>query len=300
VKVLARLGLGSAQFGSDYGLSNRLGRPNEKAVADIVQGAVEAGIGYVDTAPSYGEAEGLIGRYLPAGHKVRIVTKLPPIAAAAVAPHHTRQLLDAIAASLDKLRITRLHGLLVHQTTDLTKPGWQHVVDTLREAQGRGWVNRIGASIYGVDQLALVVRRFVPELIQIPVSVLDRRLIQSSTFARLAARGTEVHARSVFLQGLLLMAADDLPRFFAPIRARLAELHKQWATQGLDPLAGCLGFVLARREIDAVVVGVNRRAEFDEIAAIIGWLAKHPVDVGPVPVIDPSYLDPVQWPASRK
>ena len=78
--MLTRLGLGTVQFGLDYGVSNRAGRPDESEVAAILARAIEAGIGYLDTAPAYGDAESLIGRLLPAGHGLRIVTKLPSIA----------------------------------------------------------------------------------------------------------------------------------------------------------------------------------------------------------------------------
>src|ERR1700722_9628385 len=84
----SRIGLGTAQFGMDYGISNRSGRPSELEVAAIVARAAEAGIGYLDTASGYGEAETLIGRHLPSGHSLRIVTKLPPIAGDTIEARH--------------------------------------------------------------------------------------------------------------------------------------------------------------------------------------------------------------------
>ncbi len=78
--MLARLGLGTVQFGLEYGVSNFAGHPDEREVANILARAVEAGIGYIDTAPAYGNAEILVGRYLPSGHRLRIVTKAPAIA----------------------------------------------------------------------------------------------------------------------------------------------------------------------------------------------------------------------------
>ena len=118
----------------------------------------------------------------------------------------------------------------------------------MHEARARGWTSRIGASVYNSDQLALVESRFQPQLVQLPLNVLDRRPIVSGMLARLKAAGVEIHARSVFLQGLLLMEPDELPEFFAPVRPIFVGLREKWQQRGLAPLAwvSCLRFATAR------------------------------------------------------
>src|SRR6516165_317097 len=128
---LSRIGLGTVQFGTDYGISNRGGQPDEAEVAAILARAVETGIGYLDTASSYGDAETLIGRHLPRGHRLRIVTKLPPISGDTIAADHIRATLEAVGRSLDRLKIGQVHALLVHHAGDLQKPGWKHLVEAL-------------------------------------------------------------------------------------------------------------------------------------------------------------------------
>src|SRR5262245_2103493 len=266
--MLARLGLGTVQFGLEYGISNRVGHPDEAEVSNILARAVAAGIGYIDTAPAYGDAETLVGRYLPNGHNLRVVTKTPPIADAKIEGWHGQLVLDSVATSLDRMKMDKVYGLLVHQPADLAKPGWQYVVEAMQEARTRGWVGCIGASIYNSDQLSLLETRFVPQLVQLPPNVLDRRPISSGMLAHLKAKGAEVHARSVFLQGLLLMKPSELPNFFIPIREDIAAMQQRWAGQGRSAIAVCLAFALQQAEIDAVIVGVNRVSELDEIADI--------------------------------
>jgi aryl-alcohol dehydrogenase-like predicted oxidoreductase len=293
--MLSSLGLGTVQFGLDYGVSNRAGRPSEGEVAAILARAVEAGIGYLDTAPAYGEAEILVGRHLPRHHDLRIITKLSPIAEATIEARHGATILETLARSLEHLRLDRVHGVVVHHAGDLAKPGAEHIVDVLIQARARGWADRIGVSIYDAEQLVLAQSRFQPQLVQLPLNVLDRRLIQSGTLPRLKAHGVEVHARSVFLQGALLMKPSDLPQFFAPVREHIAGVQRQWGEAGLTALGGCLAFALRRPEIDAVIVGVNRLNEFDDIVAAI----EEGRDVclhEPTVSIDPFYLDPSRWP----
>src|SRR5262245_52838320 len=129
MKALSRIGLGTAQFGSNYGISNTQGRPDEPEVAGIVAHAVQFGIGYLDTAIGYGDTERLLGRHLPPGHELRIVTKTPSVLEESVEARHRATLLDQIEASLERLRIDRVYGLLVHRAPDLLKPGWQHLVE---------------------------------------------------------------------------------------------------------------------------------------------------------------------------
>jgi aryl-alcohol dehydrogenase-like predicted oxidoreductase len=297
--MLSRLGLGTVQFGFDYGVSNRTGRPAEGEVAAILARAAEMGIGYVDCAPAYGEAEILIGRHLPRDHNLRIVTKLSPIDQATIEARHGAAVLETLARSLEHLRVDKVYGLLIHHAGDVGKPGAEHIVDALMQARDRGWAGRIGASIYDAEQLALVESRFQPQLVQLPLNVLDRRPIRSGMLSRLKAHSVEVHARSVFLQGALLMNPNELPQFFAPVRAHITSLQHYWSGVGLSALEGCLAFVMQRPEIDAVIVGVNRVGEFDEIVAAVD----QSMDVclhGPATSVDPLYLDSSRWPVLER
>ena len=294
--ILARLGLGTVQFGQDYGVSNRGGRPDEREVAAILARAATAGVGYIDTAPAYGDAEILVGQHLGRGHNLRIVTKTPALTEGTFEARHKQHVLDSLAASLDRLKVDAVHGLLVHQSGDLAKPGWQYLVDAMTEAQVRGSTKRIGASIYNADQLALVENCFRPEIIQLPLNVLDRRPIVSGTLSRLKAAGVEIHARSVFLQGLLLMEPNELPEFFAPVRQNIVGLRGLWRQRGLSALHGCLAFALQRPEIDAVIVGVNCLNEFEQIEAAVASYTGTNIDIDVDQPTDPVYVDPSRWP----
>jgi aryl-alcohol dehydrogenase-like predicted oxidoreductase len=298
--MLSRLGLGTVQFGMHYGVSNRIGQPDEAEVAAILDRAEQAGVGYIDTAFAYPNAEFLIGRYLAPRSKSRIVTKTAPIGGVRIESRDKTKILDALALSMERLRIDRLYGVLVHHANDLGKQGWEHLVDALTEARSRGWVERIGASVYNDDELQLVESRFVPDIIQGPFNQLDTRLTSSKCFSRLKAGGTEMHARSVFLQGLLLMPPASLPAFFEPVKATLTLLREKWSERGVSPLAGCLRFVLGHPDIDVAIVGVNSLSEFDEIrsAAVFDPTGLR-ATAECLPAIDKKYLDPSLWPSFK-
>ncbi len=122
----------------NYGVSNRGGRPDEREVAAILARAVARGVGYLDTAPAYGDAEILLGRLLPDGHGLRIVTKTPPVPDAHHRARHAGNGSTHRAVARSAAGLNSVYGLLVHQAADLGKPGWQHLVEALHEAQTRG------------------------------------------------------------------------------------------------------------------------------------------------------------------
>jgi aryl-alcohol dehydrogenase-like predicted oxidoreductase len=297
---LARIGLGTAQFGFDYGISNRNGRPSESEVAAILARAVEAGVGYLDTAASYADAEGLIGRHLPSHHSLRVATKLPQVKAETIDRKQVELVRKALAHSLERLRMARVHAVLIHSVRDLVKPGWQALVEALRRTKDQGLASRIGVSIYNDSDLDLVWSRLKPDLVQFPLNVLDHRLVESGRLSELKASGIELHARSVFLQGLLLMPVATLPSFFEPVRAVLANLHERWAVAKLSPLSACLHSVLANPQIDAAIVGVNRLHEFDEIVAAVSGMRSEARSSEPIGAIDPLFLDPRRWPEAGR
>lgn len=264
-----RLGLGTVQFGLDYGVSNRTGKPSVEAVGEILDVASAAGLRILDTAPAYGEAERRIGGWLErAGPRFDVVTKTAKLAATGtIQASHVARLDEAFATSLASLGATKVYGLLVHSTDDVFLAGGERLIEWMQARRHAGQIEKIGVSVYGPDQLARVLDRFTPDLVQLPVNVLDQRTIASGALRDLKRRGVEVHARSAFLQGLLLMDPDDASRRMGRPLPELTRYHAERLDRGLSPLEAALAFVKSVPEIDCVLVGVQTAAELRQILA---------------------------------
>lgn len=293
-----RLGLGTVQFGLDYGISNRSGRPGTEEVGIILTEAATAGLEVLDTAPVYGDAENRIGMALPAEAHFRIVTKTMPVNATEITADDAQRLLDDVERSRRRLRCDRLYGLMAHRSADLFKPGGQRLIEAMEMARDRGWVERIGASMYDADDVDALLRLWTPSLVQLPINALDQRLCRSGHLVQLSKLGVEIHARSVFLQGLLLMEPEQTPPFFAPIRPALTALRNGWHDAGLSSVEGALAHVLAIPQVETVVVGATKSTELREtIAAARVAMTRHPT-VSPTSDVAACYLNPALWPAS--
>lgn len=291
-----KIGLGTTQFGLDYGISNRSGRADESQIREIIAIAERAGVRVVDTAAAYGDAEDRLGRALAPGHPFQIVTKLPRLPEELRAADTDAWVRNAFGASLGRLRASAVYGLLVHRVGDLLGPRGQQVWSTLESLRSDGAVEKIGASIYTARDLDELLERYPLHLVQVPLNVFDQRLLESGHLGRLKAAGIEVHARSIFLQGLLLMDPDTLgDRYFDPARAPLAAFQAAALATGCTPLQAAVSFATSIDEVDAAVVGVTEAAQFAEIiAAAVPIL---PRDwYRPFAVDDERILDPSRWP----
>jgi aryl-alcohol dehydrogenase-like predicted oxidoreductase len=148
---------------------------------------------------------------------------------------------------------------------DLLGPDGNELWHALRALKEQGTVGAIGISAYVADDPAALARRFRPDVMQLPFSLLDQRLLQDGSLARLKDLGVEVHARSLFLQGLLFM--ETVPEKLRDAAPLLAHVRQQIAVARSTPLAAALGFVLSRPEVDIAVVGATSPHELDEILA---------------------------------
>jgi aryl-alcohol dehydrogenase-like predicted oxidoreductase len=259
--ILARLGLGTVQFGQAYGVSNTTGQVPAADVAAILRRAAAAGVGTLDTAANYGEAESALGAVPALTAPFRIVTKTIGL----------KNGLDAVLArarqSVQTLGRKPIDLLLVHAAADLRGEGGRELWNALLRLRDEGLFRGIGISAYVADDPAQLARDFRPAAMQVPVSLLDQRLVASGTLAAMRDMGVEVHARSLFLQGLLFLEPAKLPPRLRHAAPHLEALRRRLAAAGTTPLAAAIAFALHRHEIGVALVGVTGPAELDEILA---------------------------------
>jgi aryl-alcohol dehydrogenase-like predicted oxidoreductase len=294
-QVACRLGLGTAQLGLDYGLTNTGGQVPEDEARDLVAGARAAGVGLLDTAAFYGDSEAVLGRHVATDAPFKIVTKTPSIPEDRVGPEQALHVKATFDRSLERLGRDRVYALLVHHGRDIGKPGGERLVEILAEIKARGSAERIGVSVYSELEIESVLERFTPDIVQLPVSLADQRLVNSGCLKMLKAMNVEIHARSVFLQGVLLHAPGELPEYFGAVRDRLKAIGQNLDAQGFGRLEACLAFVLGQPELDVVIVGATCRTELADIVEVADRAARRDLDASALALTDERVLNPSQW-----
>lgn len=284
-----KLALGTVQFGMNYGIVNQAGRVPLQEARQIVSLAREHCIDVIDTAAAYGDSEATLGRV--GVQDFRVVTKLPPLPEGVddVDGWVQRQLAD----SLERLGEESLYGLLLHRSSDLLRSEGRALFKALENLRASGKVSKIGVSIYSPSELDYVLQMGDIDLIQAPFNLVDRRLLTSGWLWKLKDRQIEVHVRSVFLQGLLLMPSGSVPAKFSP----WLPIWQAWtgwqARTGCSPLAACLAFPISFNEVDRVVVGVDSLEHLAQIFCALAAAVPH--DWPDISCDDERLVHPSRW-----
>ena len=258
-----RIALGTVQFGMRYGIANQYGQVTNTEARKILEFAHAQGVETLDTATAYGESEKVLGALGVA--KWELISKLPT-----KVPDHldiTQWVHNSVKDSLQRLGVTSLYGLLLHDSQQLLGNNGEELYRSLVALKDQQLVNKVGISIYSPDELDLVLDKYDVDIVQAPFNVFDQRLVRTGWLTRLHNLGIEVHTRSAFLQGLLLMDMGNRPEKFNKWSPRWQSWSEWLVAQGLSPLNACLGFVLSHSEIKRVVVGVDSLTHLQEIMA---------------------------------
>jgi aryl-alcohol dehydrogenase-like predicted oxidoreductase len=256
-----KLALGTAQFGLPYGVANHSGQVSLEDAKTIISLARSLGIDTIDTAVDYGTSEKVLGNV--GVSEFQIITKIPGMG------HSESDLNSQIQAhvlnSLRSLKISKLGGLLLHRPDELLTPIGPAIWRALNALKEQDLVEKIGYSIYSPTQLDAIYELYPADIVQAPYNIVDRRICLSGWIEKLNTKGVEVHVRSVFLQGLLLMRSDKRPKKFNEWH----ELWRHWddwlKLNSLSPLEAAMKFVLSNKYISRIVVGVDSPNQLLEI-----------------------------------
>jgi len=258
--VLSRLGLGASQFRFEV-MSGARARSPQSEIADILGIAARSGLCMLDAATPYPHAETMIREGMPQPNSLRLAIR------AARADRGPDFVEAEVRASLARLGVHSADSIIVQSAGDLLGRHGPDLWDKLTDLKDQGLFNKIGVSALASDDPVGLARRFNPDIIQAPASLLDQRLLASGALAEVAGMGIEVHLRSIFLQGLLFLPPDRMPAPLKGAASSLSRVRRIIAEGRSDPLQAALSFALSRREASAVLVGVTTAAELSAIVA---------------------------------
>lgn len=275
-----KLALGTVQFGLNYGISNRLGQTPLEEAFRILNFAQSQGIDTLDTAVAYGNSEKVLGE-LKAAKSFKVVSKF--IAKTPL------ELLDQLANSLANLKAKKLYAYLAHRPLDVFQN--RDVWMALEELKNEGQIQKLGFSFSN----SLEVERFketdiFPDIIQIPFNFLDHRFVELAQ--SLKRKGTEIHVRSVFLQGLFFLSEDELEKF-KPLKPIILGLQKKYA----EHLPQCLMYyVFNQKFVDKIVIGSNSTDQLmSNLHPVEEFVLQEFINEEVPSIIEEQYINPALW-----
>lgn len=294
---LSRIGLGTAQFGLDYGFS-KVKTPGQ--VAEILDCCRENGINFIDTAPAYGDSEKKIGAYLKkTKNSFIIATKIAKILQETVQSKKNLQafIKESIGNSQKRLGIDRLDLLLLHQTEDYITEN-EGFWDIISELKRDGSIRLFGLSVYDVEPTRDLIRQYeaLIDFVQAPYNVFDQRF--NGLFDDLQERKIDVISRSTFLKGVISCHPQNIPAELDGIRGYRAQLAKAAERFQLKDIEFSLLKVVKNQNIHSTIIGVSSKDELQQDINILVSKTWDPSweDVSDALAIDNLfYIDPRRW-----
>ena len=296
---MMRLCIGTVQFGMDYGVQGGT-RPAARDAVRMLDYATQNGVDAIDTAAAYGTAEEVVGEFLSRKtlprETLQVISKFGTniFEGASVADYAVR-LRAAAETSLKRLKSDYLDAYICHVPTAAGDPA---IIEAMAALKASGLVCHAGFSVYDPDQVRACLTSDVVDFIQSPFSFLDRRMETSGALAEARAKGVDLHTRSAFVQGLMLMDVAKIPEHLAATRSVIADLEVACAEAGLSRRALALAFVKANPNISHLVFGVDNREQLKEIVSDFD----RSVDLGTVKfladrfaTVDPAIFLPNNW-----
>jgi len=282
--------IGTAQFGQKYGIAGGYNQVPEEEVVKILKFAEMNGVRWIDTAGSYGCAESTLGRMQNIS-EFNIVTKVF-LNRSTESP---KKITEHIKKSIKLLGVGKLYGVLIHDPNDLIQESRRYeVFENMEMAKYLGYVNKIGVSVSFPEQAAEIIEKHNIDLIQIPCNILDQRFIKSGIMKEIIGRNIEIHIRSVFLQGLLLMDPETLDPFFDGIKTHLIYLRSFASKHNKSVREVAINYAKSLKSASKIIVGIDNEKQLRQI--VLDW--KHNVmeyDFSEFCVDDEKFLIPSNW-----
>lgn len=279
-----RLIIGTVQFGVNYGINNVNGIPSDLEISKILELAERESICFLDTSIAYGDAEIKLGNY---SHKFNIITKSKNIS-------ESKELFYSFDKSQKNLK-NKIHGYLIHNADNLlTIP---NLWDKLVELKSNKLVNKIGYSVYTCSQLKnLIENNYIPDIIQLPYNILDRKF--EKYFEFLKKSKVEIHARSIFLQGLFFKNTNNFPENLKPLKKYFNELKLICKNYDVSLQELAINFVYLNKFIDKIVIGIDSELQLRKNISMLKTFKKNQnlfFEINKLKVKEQYLLNPTNW-----
>ena len=251
-KMISKFTLGTVQLGMNYGMANQKGQPSLEEAFEVLDTAWNVGVRSLDTAVAYGDSEKVIGKYLSEEKKPYFVASKFSLKS------------DDVEAQL-KLQVdhTKQHlgnvDLYMFHSAEQLRTYGEKVEDSLLMLKDAGFTKSLGASIYEQRDIETVLSHEWLTAIQLPMSILDTRIIESGLLEELQKRKIQVLVRSVFFQGLLCM--DKAPEKFEFMESYINELREVAKTEQMTLKELAISFIRDLPAVSSVVLGCESAAQ---------------------------------------
>lgn len=279
--------LGTVQFGLNYGINNKVGRPEQSSVFRIFDLARESQINTLDTAEAYGNAHEVIGKYHLSGiSKFNINTKFSSV--------NSEMFFNQVINACNTMAIDKIDTCFYHSFQEFKNQSFKSYYDKLLT---KGLIKNIGVSIYTNEEFEAVINDPSVNVIQIPFNLFDNFSHRGELILKAKSVGKTIQVRSIFLQGLFFMEPDALKGNTAGLKEELVVLKNIAKDFNITISDLCIRYAFHHKEIDNIIIGVDTSEQLQSnINSSRNIISTEVIDcINKIQVKNTSLLYPYNW-----
>jgi aryl-alcohol dehydrogenase-like predicted oxidoreductase len=257
--------LGTAQWGLDYGVANTVGKIKQNEINKIIEYCLQNRINFFDSARDYGNSEEIIGKLNKKySGQIRTVSKIKNFNLKNI-DFDKKKIRELILLTHKNTFQNCIEGMLIHDDFLVNHKYFNNLWQVLIELKNDGKIKKIGFSTYRNNFDKKILEKYKPDIVQLPYNVYDQSRSNNGFFKKLKDKNIEIHVRSVFLQGLLILNYKKLNSAFSNIIEHQKKMHHFFKNNGMSVIEGCLKIVVQNKYIDKIILGCDNVLQLKEI-----------------------------------
>jgi len=281
--TVPKLVLGTANIGSEYGISNKGSVISGLEAVNLLKAAHSLGITSVDVSTNYINSEAILGEASS--------TKLQFTCHAKFSSRilsNERLAVTEVKRFQDSIKSDNLASISFHDIEYLLEGNSLIAHRTLEAISEMGVTDYLGTSVYSESEISRISQEYAEiDFFQVPENILDRRLLKSPFISELYFAGKKFQVRSIFLQGLILM--KNVPENLSLVRPNIKNLKDFAEKSNCNLLDLCLSYAKKIPWCSSVVIGVASEQQLiDVFESFNNDFPIPPQDVElPIEILDP-------------
>ena len=285
---LKKILVGLAQSDTNYGFKKN---NNIKSFIDII---IDQKLG-LDTDPSYKNSKNF---FCKKKINSRIVSKLSPLYCKQIL--FKTKLKKQINLIFKNISGNSLDTILIKDPLlPLDSKKWKIAIDELMLLKKKGKIKKIGVSVYTTEELDRILKVFTPDVVQFPLNIFNQSFLKKNYLQNLKKKNIELHARSIFLQGLLLQKKKNLQKYFTSWIYHFQKWYHFIKLKKKSAFVLSLQFAFKQKIIDKFVIGFDNQKQIKEFLYYIKKFKYKNIDFKKLRMEDEYLIDPRYWPKNR-
>ena len=256
-----KFAIGTAQFKQSYGiLKNNI---QKKEIKKILSSKFKK-IDFIDTALSYGNSKFYLRKYL--NNKIKIITKIDKLISKDPI-NVSKEIEVKVIQNSYIFKNKQLYCLLFHDEYDAEWMRSKIVKKKILELKKKKYFKKIGVSCYNYKLIKKYTKFYNFDIFQLPLNIFNINPKKIKELKHLKKKHNfQIHARSVFLQGVLLKDHQILPNSLHKLKYYIENLNKIIEKKHQRPENYLISSVDNLDIADCIIIGIKNFKELVKLS----------------------------------